>query len=55
MGKSFALPIGVSINQSRYNVRIVVVDREGKEHIFIATADDGIWFGTQEEYNQEFA
>jgi hypothetical protein len=46
----------VSINKSRWNVSIVIVDKKGKEHRYYASADsfftdhDNIWFGTDEEY-----
>ena len=48
----------VIFNESRWDVTIIIVDKDGKEHKFIASADsfyseqDHIWFGTEADYEE---
>lgn len=57
---TFTLPLSVSIERARWSVKIRVVDADGKEHEFIASADgcmtqgSSIWFGTHEEYLEDY-
>lgn len=45
----------VIITENRWDIKIVIIDSDGKTHGYLASADsfytdnDGIWFGTEEE------
>lgn len=48
----------ITIDSTRWNVYITIQDPEGHEHKFVASADSwyadsGIWFGTQEEFEED--
>ena len=57
MSNEFESPKSVRINVRRWDVTVTIIDGEGAEHIFIASADaafterNGIWFGTKEEHD----
>jgi len=48
--------VTVEIDESRWNIRIHITHPDGKKETYIASSDghytsgDGIYFGTQEEY-----
>lgn len=48
--------VTVEIDEHRWYIRISITHPDGKEEVYFASSDahytsgDGIWFGTQEEY-----
>lgn len=58
----FENPKEVTINDSRWDLSITIIDKDGKQHEFFASADSyygsgsGLWFGTKsekEEWDEE--
>ncbi len=50
--------VTVEISKSRWDIRIFITLPDGEVKTYVASADrhytdgDGIWFGTQEEYEE---
>lgn len=50
--------VTVEMSKSRWDVHIIITHPNGKKTIYVASADshytdrDGIWFGTQKEYEE---
>jgi hypothetical protein len=55
---TFETAQSITVTKGQWDLTIDVVDESGELHSFIATAhpwyagDDGLWFGTQQEYNE---
>lgn len=54
----FTQPQEVAISQERWHLFINVVDDQGAQHSYVASADayytgrDRLWFGTQQEWEE---